>query len=490
MTILNMIDSPPNAAALMQSLRDIGYELDTALADLIDNSITASASLVDIVFDIKPETKVAIIDNGDGMSRDELIKAMTIGSKNPLIERDNKDLGRFGLGLKTASFSQCKRLTVITKQFDKIYGMCWDLNQVSKSNSWKLIQLSTDAIDTTYQVRRLKQIDTGTLVVWEQCDRLNDDHKLGSETHLLQKFEEAESHLRLIFHRFLDTSYRHADNLQIRINGRAIGFVDPFFRSSLATQFHNKESIRYKNTYISIQGYTLPHHSKCNQTEYEKYALGSYRDKQGFYVYRANRLLILGDWFRLTSKSDLTALTRIEIDLPNNFDSEWHIDIKKSHAKPPDQIRDQLKHYIDTYVSGSKRVYNSKGYRKKSVTNPVWHQYTNKGLKSYQVNKEHPLIQRLITELKPSQSSQLKDVIALIEKSFPVDQFYSEYAAAPKDFKTKLTDKEIEALAIDYLKNFADMNLDISLIKSFLETSEPYCNYQGDWQLFLNNKGH
>ena len=119
MTILNMIESPPNAAALMQSLRDIGYELDTALADLVDNSITASASLVDIVFDIKPETKVAIIDNGDGMSRDELIKAMTIGSKNPLIERDNKDLGRFGLGLKTASFSQCKRLTVITKQFDK-----------------------------------------------------------------------------------------------------------------------------------------------------------------------------------------------------------------------------------------------------------------------------------------------------------------------------------------------------------------------------------
>lgn len=484
----SMIDSPPNAAALMQSLRDIGYELDTALADLIDNSITANASQVDIVFDIKPETKVAIIDNGDGMNRDELIKAMTIGSKNPLIERDNKDLGRFGLGLKTASFSQCKRLTVITKQFDSIYGMCWDLDQVSQSNSWALRQLSTDVINDAYQIQRLD--DTGTLVIWEHCDRLNDDHKTGSETHLFQRFEEAESHLKLIFHRFLDKSYRSADNLQIRINGRSIDFVDPFFRSSLATQFHNKESIRYKNTYIGIQGYTLPHHSKCTKTEYEKYSLGSYRDNQGFYVYRANRLLISGDWFRLTSKSDLTALTRIEIDLPNNFDSEWHIDIKKAHAKPPAQIRDQLKQYIDTYISGSKRVYTSKGYRKKSVTNPVWHQYTNKGLKSYQVNKEHPLIQRLITDLEPSQSSQLQDVIKLIEQSFPADQFYSEYAAAPKDFKTKLTDQETEALASDYLKNFADMNLDTSLIKSFLDTSEPYCNYQGDWQLFLNNKGY
>lgn len=482
------IDSPPNAAALMQSLRDIGYELDTALADLIDNSITAGASRVDIVFDIKPETRVAIIDNGDGMNRDELIKAMTIGSKNPLIERDEKDLGRFGLGLKTASFSQCKRLTVITKQFDKIYGMCWDLDQVLQSNSWTLSQLRADEIDDAFKVKLLD--DTGTLVIWEHCDRLNDDHKLGSEVHLLQKFEEAESHLSLVFHRFLDKSFRTADNLQIGINGRVIGFVDPFFRSSLATQFHNKESIKYKKTYISIQGYTLPHHSKCTKTEYEKYSLGSYRDKQGFYVYRANRLLILGDWFRLTSKSDLTALTRIEIDLPNNFDSEWHIDIKKSHAKPPDQIRDQLKHYIDTYVSGSKRVYNSKGYRKKSVTNPVWYQYTNKGLKSYQVNKEHPLIQKLSNELEPSHSNQLQDVIRLIENSFPADQFYSEYAAAPKDFKTKLTDQEIETMAMDYLNNFADMNLDISLINSFLDTSEPYCNYQGDWQLFLNNKGY
>ena len=483
------IDSQPNAAALMQSLRDIGYELDTALADLIDNSITANANRVEILFDIRPETRVAILDNGDGMDRDELIKAMTIGSKSPLIERDNKDLGRFGLGLKTASFSQCKRLTVITKQFDKVYGMCWDLDQVSLSNSWKLTQLSIDAINASYQVQCLE--DTGTLVIWEQCDRLNNDHKSGSEVHLLQKFEEAESHLSLVFHRFLDKSYRTATNLQIRINGSEIDFVDPFFRSSLATQFHNKESIKYKNTYISIQGYTLPHHSKCTKPEYEKYSLGSYRDNQGFYVYRANRLLILGDWFRLTSKSDLTALTRIEIDLPNNFDSEWHIDIKKSHAKPPDQIRDQLKHYIDTYVSGSKRVYNSKGYRKKSITYPVWYQYTNKGLKSYQINKEHPLIQKLITELEPSsQSNQLKDVLRLIENSFPADQFYSEYAASPKDFKTKLTDQEIEASAIDYLKNFVDMNFDTVIIKSFLETSEPYCNYQGDWQLFLENKGY
>ncbi len=482
------IDSPPNAAALMQSLRDIGYELDTALADLIDNSITASASNVDIIFETRPETKVAIVDNGDGMTRDELEKAMTIGSKNPLIERSGKDLGRFGLGLKTASFSQCKRLTVVTKQFENIWGMCWDLDQVTKTNQWSLIQLRQEDIGLVYKVDHLGE--TGTLVLWEDCDRLNDDSKVGNEKHLFEKFEETERHISLVYHRFLDKSYRSADNLNISINGRAINFVDPFFRHSLATQSHHTESIKFKDTYIKIQGYTLPHHSKCTGDEYEKYSLGSYRDNQGFYVYRAHRLLISGEWFRLAKKSDLTALTRIEIDLPNNFDSEWHIDIKKSHAKPPAQIRDELKQYIDTYVSGSKKVYTSKGYRQKTNTTPIWYQYINKGLKFYQINEDYPLIKQLLEGLDPCQANQLSEVIKLIEQSFPADQFYAEYGASPKDFKIKLSDKEIEELALDYLEKFTDMNLDISIIKSFFESNEPYCNYQGDWQLFLKTKGY
>ncbi|MEK6199312.1 MAG: ATP-binding protein [Psychrobacter sp.] len=477
------IDSPPNAAALMQSLRDIGYELDTALADLIDNSITASASNIDIIFETRPETKVAIVDNGDGMTRDELEKAMTIGSKNPLIERSGKDLGRFGLGLKTASFSQCKRLTVVTKQFENIWGMCWDLDQVTKTNQWSLIQLRQEDIGLVYKVDHLGE--TGTLVLWEDCDRLNDDSKVGNEKYLFEKFEETERHLSLVFHRFLDKSYRSADNLNISINDRAINFVDPFFRHSLATQSHPTESIKFKNTYIKIQGYTLPHHSKCTVDEYEKYSLGSYRDNQGFYVYRAHRLLISGEWFRLAKKSDLTALTRIEIDLPNNFDSEWHIDIKKSHAKPPEQIRDQLKRYINTYISGSKNVYTSKGYRQKANTTPIWHQYTNKGLKSYQLNREYPLIKQLLESLDSSQSGQLNELIRLVEQSFPIDQLYVDYANSPTEFKTKHTDEELESLAISYLDNFSDMQLDLSIIAGFFELTEPYSNYKGSWNLFL-----
>ena len=479
-----MIQSPPNAAALMQSLRDIGYELDTALADIIDNSITAGASKVEIIFETDPAVKVAIVDNGDGMSREELIKAMTIGSKSPLIERSITDLGRFGLGLKTASFSQCKRLTVVTRQFDQTWAMRWDLDQVTKSNSWELIQLGDDEMSEVYQFEKLE--DTGTLVVWEECDRLQGDK--ANDKYILHKFENAESYLGLVFHRFLDRSFRSASNLDIIINGRKIDYVDPFFRHKPATQVHNLETIKYKDVYIKMQGYTLPHHTKCTKEEYEKYSLGSYRDNQGFYVYRANRLLIAGDWFRLAPKSDLTALTRVEIDLPNNFDSEWHIDIKKSHAKPPEQIRDQLKQYIDTYIKGSKRVYNSKGYRHKSETTPIWQLYTNKNLRSYQINKDYPLITQFMEGLDDRQANQLRQILNLIEDSIPLDQLHVEYAASPKDFKTKHTDEELEQLAINYLNNFSDLDLhtNIDIVASFFKVNEPYSNYRGEWIDFLN----
>lgn len=477
------IDSPPNAAALMHSLRDIGYELDTALADIIDNSITAGASQVNVAFETEPVIKVAILDNGDGMSRDELIKAMTIGSKSPLIERSTKDLGRFGLGLKTASFSQCKHLTVVTRQFDQTWAMCWDLDQVTKSNCWELIQLGNDEMAKVYQFDQL--VDTGTLVVWEVCDRLQGDGNRHNDSHVLQKFDNAENYLGLIFHRFLDKSPSSVSNLDIIINGRAIGYVDPFFRHKPATQVHNLETIKYKDVYIKVQGYTLPHHTKCTTEEYEKYSLGSYRDSQGFYVYRANRLLIAGDWFRLATKSDLTSLTRVEIDLPNNFDSEWHIDIKKSHAKPPEQMRDQLKQYIDTYIQGSKRVYNSKGYRHKGDVTPLWHQYTNKNLRSYQINKDYPLILQFMEGLDVRQISQLKQILSLIEDSFPVDQLYVDYASSPKEFKTKHTDEELEELALSYLENFAGIGFEINDIALLLEKNAPFSDYSRDWESYL-----
>lgn len=481
-----VINTPPHAAALMQSLRDIGYELDTALADLIDNSISANANTIDINFQTSPHLRVTIIDNGDGMDQGELLKAMVIGSKNPLVKRDPKDLGRFGLGLKTASFSQCKKLTVISKKDNIASGAQWDLDYVSETNKWSLYQLGVSELEQIPEYSMLS--DSGTMVIWEKCDRLYDPDEEGKEDYLYQKFEEAENHIRVVFHRFLDSSYRSANNMTIRINNREIDYIDPFFRNNLATQKAQEETIRFHGSKIRVQGYTLPHHSKCLPDDYEKHALHSgYRDSQGFYVYRENRLLISGTWFRLVKKSDLTALTRVEVNLPNNFDSEWHIDIKKSHATPPKEIREQFKQYIEKYVSGSKRVYTSKGYRVKNTANPVWIKTIDKNVTSYQVNTNYPFFKFFKDTLNTDQVKQFEEILKLVEQSLPLDQLYVDYASSPKSFKTEYTSTELEELALQRLDSLDKEQLDKESVAIIFESSEPFNKYKKNWNDFLEN---
>ena len=73
--------APPKAAMLIESMRDIGYSLETALADVIDNSITAGASEIHIHADASSAApKIAIVDNGHGMTRAQLLEAMRLGS--------------------------------------------------------------------------------------------------------------------------------------------------------------------------------------------------------------------------------------------------------------------------------------------------------------------------------------------------------------------------------------------------------------------------
>ncbi len=135
----NFADATPHAASLIQSLRDIGYSCETAVADIIDNSITAGAKTVEILSDASgDDLALAVLDDGTGMTRTELIEAMRPGSRNPLSDRAANDLGRFGLGLKSASFSQCKRLTVVTRKDGQTLGATWDLDFVATTNRWEI----------------------------------------------------------------------------------------------------------------------------------------------------------------------------------------------------------------------------------------------------------------------------------------------------------------------------------------------------------------
>ena len=130
------LDLSPSPSALMESLRDIGYSMETAIADIIDNSITAKAKSINIRFSYNSGKHwLAIIDNGRGMSQSELYNAMRFGSSHPHAPRSADDLGRFGLGLKTATLSQCRILTVLCKQKGEINCCEWDMNRILSSEN-------------------------------------------------------------------------------------------------------------------------------------------------------------------------------------------------------------------------------------------------------------------------------------------------------------------------------------------------------------------
>ncbi|MCU7863358.1 MAG: ATP-binding protein, partial [Candidatus Thiodiazotropha sp. (ex Lucinoma borealis)] len=309
------IVSAPSAGALIESLRDIGYTFESALSDIVDNSVTAHASNIAITLDASIEDPwVAVRDNGIGMSRRELLIAMKPGSYNPLHARNHADLGRFGLGLKIASFSQCRRLTVITRQEGELSGARWDLDYVSQLDDWILQVLDWEEIEKLPAYELLAE--NGTVVLWENLDRLRDSTgRTAPKDHLYERLESAEKHLALVFHRYLNGE-RPFRKVNLTINSRYVEPFDPFNSRHPATIRQREEEILFDGYSIKVQPFILPHHKKTTHADWEKYGGDAgYLKNQGFYVYRAGRLIIHGTWFRLAKQSELTKLARVRIDM-------------------------------------------------------------------------------------------------------------------------------------------------------------------------------
>lgn len=467
---------------MMASLRSIGYSLETALADIIDNSITAKSTEVQLHHTINGnQLSVAILDNGLGMNQEELMVAMTFGSKNPLQQRDKEDLGRFGLGLKTASFSQCKKLTVISKKSEgQIVGACWDLDYVVDRNAWDVEILDVEQIERVYKAQDLSE--HGTLVVWEMCDRLIGDieNKEQIEAEIHKKFEQVEQHLQLVFHRLL-TSFN------LYINFRKIQPIDPFARQNNATQISPEVEVPLGYKKIKIQAYTLPHHSKCTKKEYEANSLGDYLARQGFYVYRNKRLLIYGTWFRLLPKKELYKLTRVVVDLPNDMDAEWEIDIKKSTATPPAPVRNYLKNYIERFIEPSKRVYTSRGFRQSTTVNPIWAKESLHNQISYVLNEKHPLISGFVDTLDETQEKNFYFLMELMAKNLPLEMIYADYGSEPQKIKSGFDDEELEQKARESLLTSTLKN-NYQTLLNILTSAEPFSKYKGDWKVFLETE--
>ena len=357
----------PSARRLITSLRDLGYDFAAAVADLIDNSIAAGASQVtiDVEFD-GDDSAVRIADNGRGMTPSDLREAMRYGAER---NYDEGDLGKFGLGLKTASMSQCQRLSVATRANPNradITTYCWDLAHIEKTNRWEILPLGVGP-----KTREALKITTGTVVLWQKLDRiLGYKHPYGemARKRLLYMCRQLEEHLAMVFHRFLSGEVPRK-RLKILINGNPVQPWDPYCREEENTKSLGVTTIPIDEEgvkgEIKLEPFVLPHKEKFSTPVAFAEASGplKWNRQQGFYVYRANRMIQSGGWCNLRTIDEHTKLARIALSFSPKLDEAFKINVAKMRVQLPQQIREQIEQAVTPVLKVAQET-----YRKSSAT--------------------------------------------------------------------------------------------------------------------------
>ncbi|MGM0930074.1 MAG: ATP-binding protein [Actinomycetota bacterium] len=460
---------------LMESMRAVGYTLETAVADLIDNSITAGASRVDLLFSGEGESYVAIIDDGAGMTSSDAQNAMRLAGKSSLSGRASNDLGRFGLGLKTASISQCRDVTVVSKRGGEVHGYRWDLDYLIEAGTWSLLRLSEDECKGLPEFAELEKNQTGTMVLWRKLDQLEATAgDLGAG--LDESMVRVRKHLGLVFHRYL--AGEHGSSFDIAINYRTIEGADPLLQTHKATQPGPVEKIFVEGEMIELRPFTLPHLNKLSSADRQRARVdGSLRDSQGFYIYREKRLVIWGTWFRIAPKQELGKLARVRVDIPNTLDHLWALDIKKAQAVPPPAIRNRLRQVADNIVGPSRRVHEYRGRR--AVAGPIrhlWDVVDDRTSFRYEINRNHPAIVALSGSMSAEASSGLESLISLLEQSFPVEDVYNRLGQDAVHLPSAVDDAELGMLASSLWESVAGALGPEVFVDSMLN-AEPFNNH-------------
>lgn len=346
----NGVEVIPGAKRLIRSLRDMGYDFVTAVADLVDNSIEARSNVVriDVVWNGE-YSYVLIADNGGGMAASELREAMRYGAER---DYDTEDLGKFGLGMKTASLSQCTKLTVATRQNANradINSYCWDFEHISSTNRWEILPIASQNLPP--EVRQHLKETTGTVVVWERLDRVlgykTPDGEFARKNLMGTMCRELEEHLAMVFHRFLAGEVR-GKKLAIYINNNKILPWDPFARSESATQKLDSVAIRVEGqtakSDMVIEPFVLPPQSKFSSNEAHARASGpsKWNRQQGFYIYRADRMIQSGGWSNIRTIDEHLKLARVALFFSPRLDDAFKINVAKMRVTLPASIREEL----------------------------------------------------------------------------------------------------------------------------------------------------
>jgi len=421
----------PDPGKLVESLRDFGYTLPTALADLVDNSLTAGAKNISITIDsgigqMKPH--IAVVDDGCGMNRETLVNAMRMGSLGPLENRSQNDLGRFGLGLKTASLSQGRTVSVVTRTpgLREPLVRCWNIEHIRHAG-WQLIDELTPAAKVYNQ--DVEGLTSGTAVIIEDLDRpaflRTQAHEV--QEHLANALLQVREHLGMVFHRFIE------EGVIIRLGPTQLMPWDPFIKGK--SQQLAPEKLKLRSATVEIQPFVLPHHSRLTNEEHER-ASGpmGWNAQQGFYIYRCRRLIAPGTWLNLPfRKEEHYKLARIRVDLPNNMDSDWHLNVMKSHIAVPSLLRDDFRRIADTTRRQAVEVYRFRGERAlpTAAHSPrvIWKRKETRSGVRYLVDRTHPVIRALL-HCGCEHNELLEQVIEIVERSVPIAHMLQEPARA------------------------------------------------------------
>jgi len=456
---------------LIESMRDFGYSMDTALADIVDNSITAGARQIDVRFLWNDgEPWLIVRDDGKGMSSAKLKQAMFLGSMDPRLEREKNDLGRFGLGMKTASFSQCRKLTVYSKETSgEISGRQWDLDfiEANPDDGW-VVKVFEEVQSDHAGFQISMDSGQGTAVIWENMDRFDSE---GGEREFNRQLSQAKSHLGLVFHRFIKSGV--GKDITITFNGDAVTAFDPFNSANTATNELCEERRLIGGQEIVITPFVLPHHTRTTDEEYVKYeGERGYLRNQGFYIYRNERLIISGTWFRLIKQGELTKLVRVRVDIPNTLDHIWNINIMKSSAHPPPVIREVLRQVIPKIKESGTRVYRARGKKIKNLGNATaWVRREAGGKISYEIDRNHPVYKEISEKLSDSNSPLLSSYVALIENSFPIDAFFSDAASSPKDLQQpEMSDEQTRGLVVIFARSLFESGSAVDEVREKLSS--------------------
>lgn len=462
---MKRIPNPPKAKFLMGSMRHMGYSFADAIADVMDNSVSANATTIRLLFPVNAENIfVGILDDGTGMSKQELFRAMCYGSQANEKERSENDLGRFGLGMKSASLSQCRKMTVISKKDGELNAYRWDYDEITSQGQrgdWAVLELNDTEISQQYCYNELVELEHGTLVLWEEFDGLYKSSGGRIYETLTRNRNYLLDHLPLIYHRFISE-----DGLKIFINYEELKALDPFLvnRSdcSWGTIRQPLTDSNGKEHFVEITPYKLPFITEM--TDAEQHIIGG-ADKmskmQGYFIYRGRRLIRYGTWFG-TPRHEVSKYARVKVDIPNCMDDIWKVDVMKRNAEIPTELAKLLDKTIGSLIAKSTRQTKFRG--RKVTTEDERHVYvwdrieSRQDYFSYKINRNNCFIQSVFEQLDDSQKTVVELMLQQIESNIPIHQMHL-------DHDDNHIDRAVEVDKLNNLFEQAVMAIEWSLFK-------------------------